>query len=82
MMLKSAEDRITTGVVRFEPLVLHPVEVRQLELRRDELAEEVSAGTTEDTADTVIAELAHVREILSRFARGTASVSRRAGLAA
>jgi|GEM_PF-4906733 len=64
-----------------EPLVLHPVEVRQLRLRQSELDEEV-AGAAGEAHESAVAELVHVRDILARLDQGTASVSRRAGLAA
>ena len=81
-MLKTQTARVGVSSVVAEPLYLHPVEVRQLRLRQDELAEEVSTVSSGDAREAVVAELSHVREILSRFDQGKASVTRRAGLAA
>lgn len=82
MMLNTQTSRVAGFSVVAEPLVLHPVEVRQLRLRQDELAEEVASAASGDAREAVVAELFHVREILSRFDQGKASVTRRAGLAA
>lgn len=82
MMLNTQIATVSTIPVVTEPLVLHPVEVRQLRLRQDELSEEVVSGTLIDDREALVAELSHVREILSRFDQGNASVTRRAGLAA
>lgn len=80
-MLNSFTNRDSVTPDADEPLVLHPVEVRQLRLRQSELDEEV-AGAAGEPFESVVAELVHVRDILARLDRGTASVTRRAGLAA
>lgn len=81
-MLDAKFSRASTSPGATERLILHPVEVRQLRLRHDELTEEVAFVTSTDARDAVIAQLVHVREILRRCDGGTASVTRRAGLAA
>ena len=84
MMLETVStawrDASASGVVA--PFLLHPVEVRQLRLRQEELAEEASLGALGEDRETVAIQLAHVREILGHVERGIASATRRAGLAA
>ena len=82
MMLNPHPTRVAIIPVVAEPLVLHPVEIRQLRVRQDELAEEAAADASAEARDSVVAELFHVREILSRFDQGKATITRRAGLAA
>jgi hypothetical protein len=82
MMLDTQSTTVPTPSNAIEPFILHPVEVRQLRLRQDELAEEIASDTSSATREAVVAELVHVREILGRVDRGIASTNRRAGLAA
>jgi len=81
MMLSISAVRSDLVTDSAEPLFLHPAEVRQLRLRQSELDEEVTGGAG-GAHESAVAELVHVRDILARLDRGTAYVTRRAGLAA